>query len=295
MASENRSSLLLTGLLVFLSTAILVWFGNGLNPWWPLLWFAPLPLLWFALRISWWSTALVGGLSWLTGSLTVWGYFHILGTPFFVWLAIYGMESLIFVLSALLFRALVLRGAAWSAMLAFPAAWATCEYVVNLISVHGTAGNLAYTQLKFLAFLQLASITGPWGMTFLLLLFSAALAIGLHLRTTAPKQALHVVTAALSVIVAVLIFGEIRLALPRPQREVEVGLIASDAGYSARGCGDGQATQSLRGQGRATCCARCAGDRASGEDRRGARLSERSRRLDLPVFGQPQRGDHRGG
>ena len=45
MASENRSPLLLTGLLVFLSTAILVWFGNGLNPWWPLLWFAPLPLL----------------------------------------------------------------------------------------------------------------------------------------------------------------------------------------------------------------------------------------------------------
>ena len=32
------------------STAVLVWFGNGLNPWWPLLWFAPLPVLLFTSR-----------------------------------------------------------------------------------------------------------------------------------------------------------------------------------------------------------------------------------------------------
>jgi apolipoprotein N-acyltransferase len=229
MASENNSRHALTGLLVFLSTVILVWFGNGLNPWWPLLWFVPLPVLWFALRSSSLSTALVAGFSWLVGSLSMWGYFHTLGTPFFVWLAIFSMEALIFVVSVSLFRLLVLRGAVWSAVLAFPAAWVSCEYGASLISVHGTVGSLAYTQLKFLAFLQLASITGPWGITFLLLLFPAALVIGLHQRSKSPKQALYVVTAALSVIAAALIFGEIRLATPRPQKEVEVGLIASDA------------------------------------------------------------------
>ena len=229
MAFESRSQLIITALLASFLTVILVWFGSGLNPWWPLLWLAPVPVLWFALRSSWLNTALVAGLSWLIASLNMWSYFHLLGTPFFVWLAIFSMEALAFALSVLLFRALVLRGAVWSGMLAFPAAWVSFEYLGNLVSVHGTATNLAYTQLKFLAFLQLASITGPWGMTFVLLLFSAALAIGLHLRTTAPKQAFHLVTAALSVIVAVLIFGEIRLALPRPQKEVEVGLIASDA------------------------------------------------------------------
>ena len=35
------------------ATAVLLWFGNGLDPWWPLMWFAPLPVLWFALRSSW--------------------------------------------------------------------------------------------------------------------------------------------------------------------------------------------------------------------------------------------------
>ena len=27
------------------ATAVLVWFGTGLEPFWPLLWFAPLPVL----------------------------------------------------------------------------------------------------------------------------------------------------------------------------------------------------------------------------------------------------------
>ena len=228
MAFESNPRRALVAFLVFASTVILVWFGNGLSPWWPLLWLAPLPVLWFSLRSSWLSAGLTAGLSWLAGSLNLWGYLRSQGTPFFVWLEIFSMAALVFALAVLLFRALALRGAVWSALLAFPAAWVSCEFTRNLISVHATAGSLAYTQLKFLAFLQLASITGPWGISFLLLLFPAALAIGLHLRKTAPKQAERVVGAAVIVIVAVLFFGAVRLALPSPQQEVKVGLIASD-------------------------------------------------------------------
>jgi apolipoprotein N-acyltransferase len=56
------------------------------------------------------------------------------------------------------------------------------EYLRNLTTPHGTAGSLAYSQLRFLPFLQLASVTGPWGMTFLLLLFPSAVTLGWHLR-----------------------------------------------------------------------------------------------------------------
>jgi apolipoprotein N-acyltransferase len=215
-------------LLVFASTVVLVWFGNGLNPWWPLLWFAPLPVLWFALRSSWRSAVLIAGLSWLAGCLNLWGYLRMLGAPFSLWLLVFSIAALAFALAVLLFRALVLRGALWSALLAFPSTWVAYEFARNLISVHGTAANFAYSQLRFLPFLQLASITGPWGMSFVLLLFPAALAIGLHLRKTAPKQAGRVVGATLGVIVAVLVFGAVRLMLPRPREEVKVGLIASD-------------------------------------------------------------------
>jgi len=216
-------------LAAFVLTSVLFWFGNDLDPWWPLLWFAPLPVLLFALRSSWWGAALLAGLSVLAGSLSMWHYFRVLHAPFWVWAAVYSIAALVFVAAVLLFRALLRRGAFWSALLAFPAAWVTYEYARNLLTPHGTAGSFAYSQLDFLPFLQLASITGPWGMSFLLFLFPAALAVGVHLHPTAPKQAWRVVGAGLGVLVLVLIFGAVRLALPAPPgQEVTVGLLSSD-------------------------------------------------------------------
>ena len=97
----------------------------------------------------------------------------------------------------------------------------------NVTSPHGSAGSLAYSQLKFLPFLQLASITGPWGMTFVLLLFPAAIAIALHIRQHSWKRALQVAGAGVGVVAAVLLFGALRLSLPQMQM-VKVGLITSD-------------------------------------------------------------------
>ena len=112
--------------------------------------------------------------------------------------------------------------------MAFPATWVTLEYVRNLTTPHATAGSIAYTQLKFLPFLQLASVTGPWGMSFLLLCFPAALAIGLHLRETATKAALRIVATTLGMLAVVLIFGVVRLVTTPRGPTVKVGLITSD-------------------------------------------------------------------
>jgi apolipoprotein N-acyltransferase len=171
---------------------------------------------------------LTAAVAWLAGSLNLWGYFRLLGTGFVVWLGIFGGVALVAAGAVLLFRALALRGARWSAVVAFPGAWVTLEYVRNLATPHGTAGSLAYTQLKFLPFLQLASITGPWGMSFLLLCFPAAFAIGLHLRRTEPKAALRIVATTVGVIAAVLVFGAARLAVTPRGPMVKVGLVASD-------------------------------------------------------------------
>ena len=216
--------------LAVATTAVLVWFGNGLNPWWPLLWFAPVPVLLFASRSSLRGAALAAFLSWLVGSLNMWHYFRVvLRAPPLVWVLTFSITAMVFTAAVLLFRSLLRRGACWSALLAFPATWVSFEFLLNRISPHGTAGSLSYSQLNFLPFLQLASVTGPWGMSFLLLLFSGTLVIGLHLRPTAPKQALRIVSAGLGVIVLVLISGAVRLTLPMPRQQVRVGLIASDA------------------------------------------------------------------
>jgi apolipoprotein N-acyltransferase len=129
MAFANTSKLILVGSLVVVSTALLVWFGNGLDPWWPLLWLAPLPVLLFALRRSWWAAALTSEIAWLLGALNLWGYFHILGLTFAAWLGFFWVNALAFVIAVLLFRALVLGGALWTGLLAFPATWVTFEYL----------------------------------------------------------------------------------------------------------------------------------------------------------------------
>ena len=191
-------------LLAMASTSVLFGLGNGLNPLWPLLWFAPLPVLLLALRSSWRTTLLTATLSFLAGCLNMWDYFRMLQTPIGVWFTVSSMASLVFALAVLLFRALTRRGSPWTALLAFPAAWVSFEYLRNFITPHGTAGSLAYSQLNFLPFLQLASVTGPWGITFVLLFFSAALALAIHLRKTAPKRALRILAAVLGVVILVL-------------------------------------------------------------------------------------------
>src|SRR6202035_1346686 len=214
---------LVEAVLAAVATAAMFYFGNGLEPWWPLMWFAPLPVLLYALRSKWWAAAVTAVTAMMLGSLNMWSYFtKTLGMPGSAWVAIFLAASVVFAAGILLFRALVLRGAVWSGLLALPAVWVTSEYVRNVTSPHGSAGSLAYSQLKFLPFLQLASLTGPWGMSFVLLLFPVAIAIGLHLRKISPKCALQVVGVGVGVVAAVLTFGAVRLAIPQTQ-VVKVG------------------------------------------------------------------------
>jgi apolipoprotein N-acyltransferase len=217
-----------TAAAVFLTNAVLVWFGNGLNPWWPLMWFAPLPLFWLALRSSGWVAALVAFTAWLAGSVSLLNYFLSLETPFSGWLADFGGLSLLVAVGVLIFRALVLRGAIWTGMMAPAAVWVTSDWARYGWTPHGTSADLAYTQLQFLPFLQLASITGPWGMTFLLQLVPAAAAVVLHLRQSDPQRAFRVTATVGGVLLLVLGYGTVRLYEPTPRQTVKVGLIASD-------------------------------------------------------------------
>jgi len=228
MASALSYRGLVESVLATTATAAMFYFGNGLDPLWPLMWFAPLPVLLFALRGKWWATAVTAVAAMMLGNLSMWSYFtKTLGMPGSAWVGIFLTASVTFAAGILLFRVLVLRGALWSGLLALPAVWVTSEYVRNVTSPHGSAGSLAYSQLKFLPFLQLASIAGPWGMSFVLLLFPAAIAVGVHVRQISPKRALQVVGLGVGVVAAALMFGAVRLAKPQTQ-VVKVGLITSD-------------------------------------------------------------------
>ncbi len=247
MAPAKDSPHISFTLLAVAASVLMIWFGTGMAPRWPLLWFAPLPIMLVAVRASWQTAALASFVAWALGNLNVWRYFtSALHMPLPVRLQIVILPAIMFMSAILLFRALLRRGAVWSALIAFPSAWVSYEYVLNLTSPHGTAGNLAYSQLSFLPLLQLASVTGPWGISFVVLAFSSAIAIGLHLRSSAPKQAIRLVSATLAVIAAVLAFGAVRLALPPPPgHTVKVGLVASDLPENANVAAPGPDTERL--------------------------------------------------
>ena len=206
MESANEAQKVVTAMAVFVTTAVLAWFGNGLTPWWPLMWLAPLPLFWYSLRTSWWSAALVAFGSWLVGSASLMEYFRTVGMPFTAWLGHFAGMGCLAAAGVMLFRTLLLRGAVWTAIVALPAVWVSVDWLRYWITPHGTAADLAYTQLNFLPFLQLASVTGPWGMSFVLLLVPAAVAAVIHLlgHDRDPQKAGWGALALVSLMVGVL-------------------------------------------------------------------------------------------
>jgi apolipoprotein N-acyltransferase len=239
----------LSALAAFASAALLVFLGNGLEPRWPLMWLAPLPVLVFALRSSAWSAGLVAFAAWLAGGLNLWGYLRTVGAPPIAWFANFGMIAAVFALGVLLMRALARRGRIWSAWVALPAVWVTFEFVRNFVWPHGSGGSLAYSQLKFVPFLQLAAIAGPWGLTFVLTLFPAGLALAIHYRGSekrlARRESLQILTATVGVMAAVLIFGALRMGMQQPGPMVRVGLVASDAPGNTGVAKPGEATERI--------------------------------------------------
>jgi apolipoprotein N-acyltransferase len=226
-------------------TAALAWLGTGLHPLWPLTWFAPLPVLLYAAGAVWSRAAIAAAIAWLVGLLGLWHYLHdVVRAPAAIVAQLYGVETLVFTLGVLLYRALLRRGAYGYAVVAFPTFRVAFEYLLAIGGPHGTFGSLAYTQVEFLPVLQLASVTGPWGITFLVLLVPAALAAAWQLRG-ARGRALQIAGAAAAAIAAVLAFGVARLVGDASGPLIRVGLVASDPPTSPQIADEGPATAKL--------------------------------------------------
>lgn len=162
--------------LALLASVLLLWFGTGLQPAWLLTWLAPVPVLLVAPRVPRTQAALLALLAWFLGGLNMWSFFQVLELPRGVALTVVAVPAVVFAGAVLLYRALFLRRAhAWAA-LALPAAWVSFEHAMAKSSPHGTYGNLAYTQMDLLPLVQLASVTGLWGVSFVALLVPGLLA-----------------------------------------------------------------------------------------------------------------------
>jgi len=216
------------GAAAVLLSAAAWWHGTGLEPFWPLTWLAPVPVLAFALRARAPAAAVAAFAAWALGGLNLWRYYRaVLGVPLPVVLVAVAVPALALAGLVLLVRVLARRGRAPLATLALPAGWTAFEFLLSRVSPHGTFGSLAYTQMDFLPAVQVASLLGIAGITFLLVLVPGAIAVG-TLPTAAPSRRRILGTTAAVVVLAVL-YGAWRLFGDTPARtSMTVGLAAAD-------------------------------------------------------------------
>lgn len=225
MASGSERFPLPAWLVATMLAALAWWFGSGVHPlWWPT-WLAPLPLLWLAPRVRARWVALAAFAAYAIGGLNQWVYLHdYIGLPMAMIAYAIGAPALILVLCVLLFRRLLLRGRALAAALAVPATWVAAEYLNSLASPHGTFGSIGYTQMDALPVIQVAAITGIWGIVFLVLLLPAAMAVQTAPQADRRGRLLAGAIAALSIVAAVG-YGTWRLQAPATAT-LRVGLLS---------------------------------------------------------------------
>ena len=97
--------------------------------------------------------------------------------------------------------------------LVFPTALVTMEYLFNVSGPNGSWGSLAYTQYGNLPLLQLVSLTGLWGVTFLVGWGAGTAAYVFDPRRVRAERVRAGAAFAL-VLLAALLYGGARLALP---------------------------------------------------------------------------------
>ncbi|MFJ2033869.1 nitrilase-related carbon-nitrogen hydrolase [Streptosporangium sp. NPDC087985] len=203
-------------------SAVLLYFGTGLHPVPWLTWLAPLPVLLLAPRVPAVLAAVTALVAWSIGGLNLWTLSRDrLEMPLPAALLTLLLPAALAALAVLLFRALVRQGRPILAATAVPAVWVSAEYLVATLTPNGAVWNLAFTQSDVLPVIQLAALTGGWGITFLLMGLPAALA-------ASDRRRWRVGVGALVLVALVIGLGAVRLGLAHPHGpERTVALLAS--------------------------------------------------------------------
>jgi apolipoprotein N-acyltransferase len=197
------------------------YFSIGLGDRWWLAWAAPIPVLWFAFGPSrLWQGFLVAFAAFGLGGCSVLrAYGGTLPAPVLI-LALAG-PALCFAAAVAGAKFVRERRGPVSAMVAFAALWAAVDFLSAFSRAGGAASTPAASQVGAPVLMEILSVTGFVGVTFLLGWVSAGVALSLRMRSALP------VALAAAVFIADAAFGSVRMSTP-PQRSLHVALIESD-------------------------------------------------------------------
>jgi apolipoprotein N-acyltransferase len=229
-----------------LASAALFYLGTGLHPIWWSLWLAPVPILAIAVRLHRGPAFLLGSIAWFVGEMNQWNYLkRQIELPAQIIVFFLVITAVVFGLAVLFTGSFLRRGSLFLASLAFPVYWVTYEYLAESTSPHSTWGNLAYTQMNCLPLIQIASITGLWGISFTIFLFAATIA-ALLTGAGNPWQRRALAIAVGAIVCGLFVFGESRLQSNPSDQSVGITLIAKDVPMSVYLGTEEQALELLR-------------------------------------------------
>ena len=209
-------------------SAVCWWFASALEPVWWAAWLAPLPLLWIAPRMRARYAALATVIAWTVGGCSQWHYLHdVIRLPMPVVVVAIVLSALLMLPVVLLFRALARRGRTLAAMLSVPLAATSLGWLSAVGSPHGTFGNIAYSQMDALPVIQVAALTGLWGIGFVVWVLPSMLAA--VVASNARGRGV-VVAAGVGIVALALGYGMWRLQADVPTQRMRVGLVSLDQG-----------------------------------------------------------------
>jgi apolipoprotein N-acyltransferase len=180
-------------------------------------WLQPIFFIRFVRTQRWWlGFILVWLATFVTGAVAWWNILGLMGSIPFVLVTI-GMNTLLIAGGAYLAdRLLAPRLGGFAATLIFPLAVTTLDFLGMSMNPLGSFGAQAYTQYGSLTFIQLLSVTGMWGITFLVSWFATVVNYAWERSFSWPKirRGLAIFAAVMLVVLA---YGNVRLAFFQPQ------------------------------------------------------------------------------
>lgn len=124
--------------------------------------------------------------------------------------------GVVFWLPYLADRLLVNRLRSFAATLVFPLLQVSLEYINAIANPLGSWGSLAYTQHSFLPLLQMLSITGMWGLSFLIAWLAPVVNWAWEQDFALQRARSGVLTYG-GILALVLVYGSVRMAFFPPQ------------------------------------------------------------------------------
>ncbi len=205
---------------------------------WPLAWIAGVPLLWVTQHPSTkrpWAWGLLGGVVangggfyWLVPFMGRFGHLPIVASiPIFLLMVTY--QAITFALFAQLVRRLHDRLGVSVAVLA-PVCWVAVELCVPYVF----PWYLAITQAWVVPVVQIAELTGPLGVSALLVLSNGALYELARARADGAPPPLRRAAVAATIVAAALVFGQVRIHQVTAARaaadKIKVGVVQANIG-----------------------------------------------------------------